>query len=191
VHYFIRVNGETAHNNPNEPASYVKGEPPTYPQREFSYLPLCLKDNFVRIGWPDTGDLRCSPKTGALARVYSINDVPLHVREYLETFVRIQLGSVVLVPDKKRSGDVYVAEVTEPYDYVHDPPRLLYECAHRLGVRWDRDRFGQPICYRASDLGISNRGGFWMRAFAVLEEWETGRRAIPFIRRARAANRVG
>jgi hypothetical protein len=186
MHYFIRVNGESSHNNPDEPEFYVKGEPPVHPDREFDYLSRCLKDSFVRIGWPDTGDLRSKPKTGALAQGYSIADVCKHVREYLLTFVRIQPGSVVMVPDKARSGDVYLAEVTEPYEYVHAPPSHPYECAHRLGVSWDRDAAGKPICYLATAFGISNRGALWRRGFAVLEDWQEGRLAIPLIRKVRA-----
>ena len=34
---------------------------------------------------------------------------------------------------------VYAGDATLPYSYFHQPPAHPFECAHRLGVRWDRD----------------------------------------------------
>ena len=53
--WFVRTNGNTAHNNPND-SGYVPGEPPHYPQTEFNYSQKCLKEGFVRYGWPNTGN---------------------------------------------------------------------------------------------------------------------------------------
>ena len=184
-YYFLRVNGNTAHNDPGRPNHYVPGEPPPYPQTYFNYLAYCFENDIARIGWPDTGDLRAVSKTGALARGYDLGCIKKLHREYLETFVKIANGSVILVPDKDHSGDVYICTVTRGYHYYHQVPDHPYECAHRLGVRWDRDHGGQPISYHARHLNISNQGGFWMRAFHALNDSDQGMAAIPFIQKTR------
>ena len=51
--YFVRVNGNTLHNDPGKPQYYVPGEPPKYPKTDFNAIDFCLKRNIVRIGWPD------------------------------------------------------------------------------------------------------------------------------------------
>ncbi len=86
----------------------------------------------------------------------------------METFRDIPVGGIVLVPNGDMSGDVYIAVVTEPYHYFHNPPADPYEHSHRLGVRWDRDKNGDPILYHAEQLGITVRGGLWRRAFGVI-----------------------
>lgn len=73
AYYFIRVNGKMSHNDPHQPASYVLGEPPTYPKRYFNYLDFCFQHNIVRIGWPDTGDLSSHQKKGKLANGYDLD----------------------------------------------------------------------------------------------------------------------
>lgn len=184
--YFLRVNGETKHNDAGVPLYYVPNEPPPFPTTYFNYLSLCFERNFVRIGWPDTGDLSAPSKTGALARGYSLDMLQPYVQEYLRTYSRIDVGSTVVVPDKARSGDLYICEVTRPYHYFHNVPDEPYECAHRLGVKWDRDAEGHPIRYRAEQLNIST-SGFWRRAFHDLTSSVSGRSAIQSIEAIRAA----
>jgi hypothetical protein len=165
--YLIRVNGNTAHNNPHDAAHFVDGEPPNYPNTYYNFLSSCFAKNIVRIGWPNVGDLQ-SPGVGALPTGYKLNSVKPYVKKYLETFRDIPVGSIVLVPNGDISGDIYIAEVTEPYHYFHNPPADPYEHSHRLGVRWDRDENGVPILYHAEQLGINVRGGLWRRAFGVV-----------------------
>jgi hypothetical protein len=130
-------------------------------------VPYCLTHGIARIGWPDVGDLRHVPrKVGAAVDCYDFDSrrVGPHVRKYLLAFRDITVGSVVLLPDRDRPGVLFIGEVTRGYDYSYDPPRHPYECAHRVGVAWDR-RDGQAVEYRADDLHIGIRGGFWTRAF--------------------------
>ena len=184
TYYFVRVNGKTLHNNPGIPDSYVPGEPPLHPKKKFNYLGFCFKHDIVRIGWPDTGDVSANG-ANKLARGYDRNTMKPHEWEYLQEFSRIPIGSVILVPDKDNSGDIYIATVTRAYWYHHDVPTEPYECAHRVGVEWDRGSDGKPRLYRAENLNIANRGGFWLRAFQVLNDVPTGRAAIPHIDAAR------
>lgn len=184
-HYFIRVNGKTCHNNPNDVRSFVPSEPPEFPATEFNYLEFCLQNGIVRHGWPDTGDLTDDRRRGKLARAYDIETIDPHVASYLHRFQKIQVGSVVVVPDKDHSGDLYVGAVTGPYHYFHDVPDHPYECAHRLKVDWDRQMDGQPVVYRAKEFNITTRGGFWLRAFAALDDIPTGQAAISLIQTAR------
>lgn len=182
-YYFVRVNGETLHNNPDDPAYYVEGEPPVYPSRHFNYLEYCFRNRIVRIGWPDTGDLTANG-AGKLARGYDLASIKPHEREYMEGFRAIRTGSVILVPDKGHPGDLYIATVTRPYWYHHSIPDDPYECAHRVGVEWDLGEDGQPRLYRQEALQIP-RGGFWFRAFQNLRDIPSGRAAISHIEAAR------
>lgn len=179
--YFVRLNGETLHNDPNNSRLYVPGEPPRFPDRAFNCLNYCFQHNIVRIGWPDTGDLRKPNREGALASGYTSQECKPHHREYLKSFVNIKEKSAILVPDKSRPGDIYIAQVTAPYHYFHDIPLAPYEYSHRVGVRWVRDQGGAPVRFAASELNIPIRGGFWLRAFHVLNESPSGRAAIPCI----------
>jgi hypothetical protein len=166
MYFFLRVNGNTAHNNPNHTACFVPAEPPKFPRTYFNYLHFCFEKSIVRIGWPDTGDLTApTPKTGALATCYDLNTVPSHVHAYLVSFRDIHIGSIIVVPDKDHPGDIYICKVVDGYHYLHNTPAGPYECAHRLGVLWDRNTDGHPITYSAAQLGISIYGGFWRYAF--------------------------
>jgi len=169
MHYFVRVNGNSGHNDPGKPESYVPGEPPIFPARRFNYVDYCLRENIVRIGWPDTGDLGASPKTGALVRAYDLGSLRPHVKGYLAEFREIAPGSVVLMPNPDVRGEVYIGTVTRPYWYFHDVPDHPYECSHRVGVRWDCETTGSARKYQAESLGLGIRGGFWARGFQVLE----------------------
>jgi len=164
-YYFVRVAGKTGHNNPNIPEAYVPNEPPTYPKTYFNYYKYCLKYGFIRIGWPDVGDLTKGGRSGALANYYSLETVKPHIQKYLLGFLHIPLKSKVLMPNKDIPGDLYIGEITAPYQYYHDIPRAPYECAHRLGVEWDKGRSGKPKLYHAADLNFPIIGGWWLRAF--------------------------
>jgi hypothetical protein len=163
-YFFVRVNGDTAHNNPGKAQCYVRNEPPTWPETFFNYVELCLNRGFVRIGWPASGDLRRLQQIPDRTPCYSLEP---HIRSYLDQFRSIRPGSVVLMPEKDRPGVLYIGETTSTYHYSTDVP---YECAHRLNVKWDR-RDGQFAEYDARALRIPIRGGFWTRAFHDLSRW--------------------
>lgn len=184
--YFVRANGDTSHNEPGTPA-FVPGEPPTSPDAYFNYAGYSLTHGFARIGWPDTGDLRSVPaKERARALGYTFASLPQHVRKYLDAFRDIPVGGVVLIPDPDAAapGTLYVGTVTRPYHYVPDHP---YECAHRVGVAWDRDPAGWAT-YSADELGIGIRGGWWLWAFHRLggARWSDLRAAVAASRERRA-----
>ena len=169
-YYFVRVNGNTGHNNPSELDAYVKNEPPKFPKNYFNYYEYCLNNNFIRIGWPDVGDIVKGNRIGALANLYSLESVKPHIKKYLLDFSTISLQSIILMPDKDVPGDLYIGEVTGPYSYYHEVPKAPYECAHRLEVSWDKDTAGDPKRYSASDLNIGIVGGWWLRAFYEIKD---------------------
>ncbi len=111
MHYFIRANGNTFHNNPDDQARYIPGEPPKYPATEFNAVNYCLRYGVARIGWPGTVDLRPHVDMDKYLRNYD-KKYWVKVRRYLLEFRDIRLGSIVLVPDASASGDIYVGEVT-------------------------------------------------------------------------------
>jgi hypothetical protein len=169
-YYFVRVNGKTGHNNPSIPNAYVPKEPPVWPKSNFNYYESCLKNGFIRIGWPDVGDLKKGDKAGALANFYSLESVKPHIKKYLLDFSHIPLKSVVLMPNKDVPGNLYIGEVSGPYNYYHDVPKAPYECSHRLAVNWDRDINGSPVLYHAEDINIGIIGGWWLRAFYEISD---------------------
>ena len=148
-------------------------------------MPYCFEHDIVRIGWPDTGDLLLGNRAGALANGCDLNGLPPHVWNYLEAFLDIRLGSIILVPNKDAIGNIYIGEVIRTYHYFHDVPLHPFECAHRVGVRWDRDHEGAPIPYYARDLAISIHGGFWSRALYEISTSPRSEVIIPKINRAR------
>ena len=165
AYFFIRANGNTAHNNPAKPQCYVKGEPPHWPETFFNYADLCLSRRFIRIGWPATGDLRPFQQIPHRTPCYRLKP---NIRSYLDQFRSIRPGSIVLMPDKDRPGVLYIGETTSTYYYSSDMP---YECAHRLDMEWDR-RDRQFVEYDTRVLRIPIRGGFWTRAFQDLSRCE-------------------
>lgn len=167
--YFIRVNGDTSHNNPAEIDFFVSNEPPQFPSKYFNYLSKCLSGNFVRIGWPDVGDLHTRNKQGALAQGYDWHNIKEYVRGYLDSFFNIPVGSTIVVPDKDNPGDLYIGTTTSKYYFYHNIPNDPYECSHRIDVKWDTDEFGKHIIYSANSLGINIHGGWWMRAFHFIQ----------------------
>lgn len=189
--YFIRANGNTAHNNPNWPGLYIPGEPPTFPDTYFNGLGYCFANNIVRIGWPGSGDLRVEGWEQNMFSSYNLFPPSSHVTAYLTAFQDIRPGSVILVPDKDHPGDIYIAEVTGSYDYKNAPPVHPYEHSHRFGVVWDRSEDNNPTVYRASEFGIGIIGGFWTRAFFPLAHSSDAASIIAniqTIRQSRGAN---
>jgi hypothetical protein len=172
-YYFVRVAGETSHNNPQEHSSFVAGEPPTYPKKYFNHYARCLADGFIRIGWPDTGDLLKGGKNSALTDAYTLETLKPHIQKYLFQFSNMPLGSIVLMPNKDNPGELYIGEVNAPYRYYHDVPNDPYECSHRVGVSWNKDESGMPKAYLASSLGIGIMGGWWLRAFHEIKDKKT------------------
>ena len=82
--WFIRCNGETAHNRPGT-SRYIPGERPNWPDREFNYHDECLEQGFARYGFPAAGDLR-EPGWRSRARsAYGSMLEPRHER-YLQQF---------------------------------------------------------------------------------------------------------
>jgi hypothetical protein len=168
-HFFIRVNGQTVHNNPIEKDCYVPGELTHFLRNGYSnYLSYCFENDIVRFGWPDVGDISKGKRIGAKANCYDLDSIKSYIRKYLLQFSDIQSGSILIVPDRDKSGDIYICEVVRTYWYETNGP---YECAHRVGVKWDRDYQSQPILYTSEQLGIS-KGGWWLRAFQEIKEPE-------------------
>ncbi len=189
--FFCRVNGDTAHNNPNNPRLYVPGEPPEWDETYFDYRDLCFRLGIVRIGWPGTGDLRAwDGEEGSLPWPYPRAE-RTRVARYLAAFAATRPRSLALVPDKAEPGVLYIGRVLRGYEYRHETPAEPYECAHRVRVEWDRGPDGVPRRFMADALGISIRGGFWRRAFHVLGDSEAGRLAIPRIHQHRRAAGMG
>jgi hypothetical protein len=160
--WFVRVNGDTSHNEPGTP-NYVPGEPPQYPKKDFNYYKECLQDGFARIGWPNSGPLRPGFESKRLAvNGYSLEKLEedprrnTRIREYLEQFASIRPGDIILIPAYTVPHDIYLGVVVKrdhqageesldprlhAYYYFHDiPNKAWYENAHRVDVRWDKTR---------------------------------------------------
>ena len=69
----------------------------------------------MRIGWPDTGDLKKTSETGALANGYTLSILASSYQKYLISFANISEGSIILMPDVENPGDLYLGEVDRPY----------------------------------------------------------------------------
>jgi hypothetical protein len=168
-YYFIRVNGKTRHDNPKNPDCFVQKEDSRFTRFGYSnYLDYCFENDIVRIGWPRVGDLKTVYDTEPQPKGYNIMSIKPHIREYLFSFMNILPGSLLLVPNRDISGNLYVCKVVKGYYYDTSG---LYDCAHRLGVNWDRDDNGTPILYTNEQFGISI-GGWWRRAFHKIESPE-------------------
>ena len=170
MYYFIRVNGASVHTDPANKNCFVEKEPEEFRRVGYSnYLNYCLTHNFVRIGWPDVGDIKTGDRKGAKSNCYNWNTKNIitdEVSEYLKEFSAIKVASIVLVPNRDKPGDVYIGVVAKPYWYEIDGP---YECSHRIGVNWDCSSRGEPVAYSKEELGIYSYGGFWRRAFAIIQ----------------------
>ena len=168
--YLIRVNGKTSHNNPNCTDCFVPGEPPTYPKTALNYFRKCLDESFIRLGWPGVGDLNTRDGRGALPDCYDWKSLRQHVRDYLDAFSRIPVGSTVLMPNKAQPGELAIGCTTSRY-YFCDSADDPYECAHRIDVNWDTDKQGNPVIYQADQLGIDiHNRALWGRALRHIED---------------------
>jgi hypothetical protein len=174
--WFIRSNGETAHNEPGTPG-FVPGEPPQFPKREFNYRDECLCKGFARVGWPAAGDLRHSDWRGRALHAYA-NMMREHHLHFLEQFVEIEPGDVVLVPTYQTRYQVYLGVVVRPrrpevhldgiapaYYYHFDiAAGDWFDNAHRVDVRWARPPEG---LFQVFD--IPEIGGTWIRGFGEVK----------------------
>lgn len=173
--WFVRSNGETLHNNPASPL-FVPSEPPTFPDRTFDYRAICLRDGFVRVGWPATGDLRLPDWPERASRTYRPYWDSRYQR-YLEQFLEIQTGDIVVMPSGLNRFSIHVGAVVlreassrqirtvrprlPAYSYHYDVScRVWFETAHRVDVLWDADATGRPATHEIPSLG-----GIWRRAF--------------------------
>jgi hypothetical protein len=176
--WFVRSNGETLHNQPDSPR-FVPREPPIFPERTFDHRDLCLRDGFVRVGWPAVGDLRLPGWHERALNMY----VPYwdsRYQRYLEQFGRILTGDTVLLPSGLGQYSVHIGVVVlrdvgtrrirtvrprlPAYSYHHDVGRGdWFENAHRVDVLWDADVAGVPGVHHVPGLG-----GLWRRAFGAV-----------------------
>jgi hypothetical protein len=169
--WFIRCNGETAHNEPGTPR-YVPGEPPNFPDTKFNYLWECLNKGFARVGWPGAGDLRAPDWRSKAAACYGSMMAPYHVG-FLEQFVTIRPRDLVAVPAYQRKYLVHLGVVSQPTDsektggtggayyYYHAVEKGdWYDNAHRVDVRWARHADGRPMTFECPEIG-----GTWLRGF--------------------------
>jgi len=173
-YYFIHANGNTAHNDPAEADCYMPGESPQRPGKFYNGIAYCLRHNIIRLGWPNVGDLRSADPRGPLPYCFYHdleilkNDNPDH-RRYMDTFIQIQHGNVILVPDAV-SKLVYIATVAGPYDYMYDPPTHPFEHAHRYSAKWDRTGSGEYATNTKSQLNLK---AYWPKAFSRIKNAET------------------
>lgn len=180
--WFIRCNGETAHNQPGTPR-YVPGEEPTFPGREFNYRAECLQGGFARVGWPGAGDLRAPDWRSRAFNVYGSVMKRHHIR-FLEEFVQIIPGDLVLLPTYQKRYETHLGVVIPPrratitggrfqtpyYYYFDIPSRNWYENAHRVDVEWAKRADGMAWSFTIPEIG-----GTWMRGFG---EVKTGAQRI-------------
>ncbi len=172
--WFIRCNGETAHNQPHT-AQFVSGEPPLFPDRKFNYRNECLEKGFARVGWPATGDLRDVMWRDRAISVYGDLMKPNHVR-LLERFFVINVGDLVVLPSPKKQYEVHIGVVLSPwrpqsgrsgsayYYYVDIEAGDWYDMAHRVDVQWAKRENG-----RTSLFDVPEIGGIWRRAFGEVK----------------------
>lgn len=177
--WFTRTNGETAHNRSGTPL-YVPGEPPNYPDRHFNHTHACIDGGFARIGWPATGDLRDVGWRERAQRAYGSMMRPLYIG-YLEHFVSIRVGDVIVIPAYREKHDVYVGKViprrrAEPnrpapapgwsayYYHYNIAAGDWYENAHRVDVQWGRTSTGSMTVLHLPELG-----GLWRKSFGPIE----------------------
>ena len=135
--WFVRSNGETAHNNPHD-SSYVPNEPPIFPLKEFNYSQKCLNDGFARYGWPNTGDLREKNPLRLAPLSYSFNDLETRYKTYLTKFCSIKAGDLILIPaDGQNRGDVHLGialmvDRKKVFPYIEPRPNAYYYTKRRL-----------------------------------------------------------
>ena len=157
----------------------MNGEPPAFPDRKFNYRKECLDKSFARVGWPGTGDLR-EPTWQSQARQTYGSMMKRHHFGYLELFVQIRPGDLVLLPTDRRYCQVHLGIVVPPrrpklaragtpaYYYYFDIPGLnWYENAHRVDVNWAKGADGAH-----GEFNIPGIGGTWRRGFGQVTAGE-------------------
>jgi len=180
--WFVRSNGETAHNNPHD-LGYVPNEPPVYPLKEFNYTQKCLEEGFARYGWPNTGDRREKNPERLAPLSYSYNDLDTRYKTYLNKFSSIKAGDLVLIPaNAQNRGDVhlgialttdrriippYIEPRPNAYYYHHDIAKGdWYECAHRVNVLWAQSEDGEFSIFHIN----ATEDVIWLLAFAQVKD---------------------
>jgi len=172
--WFIRCNGKTGHNQPGT-TRFMPGEPPRFPDRDFNYREECLKKGFARVGWPAAGDLRDAQWRTRATKVYGAMMKPHHIR-FLEHFVDIMPGDLVLVPSYAKRYEVHLGVAvpamrpqpgtpgtTAYYYYFEIETGDWYENAHRIDVEWAK-RDGRPRSFDIPEIG-----GTWIRGFGQVK----------------------
>lgn len=173
--WFIRSNGNTLHNHPGTKI-YVPGEPPQFPNRDFNFRLDCLEGGFARVGWPAAGDLRIAGWRTRGRDAYGAAFTSLYMG-YLEGFLTIRPGDIVLTPSDVSRYDVHVGMVSKatdtssltPYFYRFEPGSGdRFENAHRVPVAWARKPSGEW-----TSIMVEGLGGLWLRGFARVETAKT------------------
>ena len=176
--WFARSNGDTLHNEPDSPR-FVAGEEPVFPNRAFDYRAECLRDGFIRVGWPAAGDLSRPEWRERAATVYG-SYWGSHYQSYLEEFLTIRTGDVALMPARSERCVVHIEAVVlrdattgriltvrpglPAYIYRFDAATgARFENAHRVSVLWDADAEGAYGVHTVQGLG-----GPWRRSFAKI-----------------------
>ena len=173
--WFIRCNGETAHNQPGA-SRYVYGEPPKFPKRKFNYVDECLHKGFARVGFPGTGNLRDENWRSRANDVYG-PQIKFHHVGYLEQFSSIIIGDIVLLPTYRKHYEVHLGIVISPrqetkydqiglaYYYYYDISKGdWYDNAHRVNVQWLQDSNRS-----FSSFDVPEIGGTWRRSFGQVK----------------------
>ncbi len=173
--WFTTSDGNTLHNNPAT-KDYVSGEPPKYPRTSINYREFCLSKGIARAGWPNTGDLRPDHfGEGRLAPDgYSFNSIEETHRLLLRNFASICAGDLIIIPADDgycfHLGVVLTMEKqfihpnlnNRPfaYYYYHNiPAGDVYECSHRVNVRWAKDDEWEFSIFEMQGLS-----GIWQKA---------------------------
>jgi hypothetical protein len=103
----------------------VQGEPPNYPDREFNYRDICLREGFARYGMPGAGDLR---KPGWKRQAKSVYGDPFGEYQLRcpEQFLSMDAGHLVLLPTYERHYEVYLDGVVPPRNPAHRSGTAYY-----------------------------------------------------------------
>jgi len=177
--WFTTSDGNTLHNNPNTP-NYVPGEPPKNADiSKIGYRRECIQKGIARCGWPNTGDMRVDRfGQGRLAtNGYSFDSISDEQRRYLREFSSIRAGDLIVIPADEEWGDVHIGIVltedkkfelpyieprTPAYYYYHDIANGdYYELAHRVNVKWAKDKDDEPIVVHLPGIR-----GIWRSPFS-------------------------
>jgi hypothetical protein len=174
--WFARANGDSGHHH-SDPGSlrYVKGQPQPFPPHPFNYRLDCLRDGFLRIGMPATGDLRQGNWRETARRAYG--EVSADRARDLDSFAKILTGDLAILPADRGQFDVHLGVVVRRgrgtgeivstpgyaayYHYYNLPSGDWFENAHRVDVQWSVDSAGKAKVFHLPELG-----GIWRRWFS-------------------------